>query len=259
MRFFDASLPVGRTNQAAPQSPANAAEAIAVMDRYDVDEAVVYHTVARDSDPELGNAALMEDLATLAPEDRTRLHAAWGFEATATLAESPREFVARAADAGVRAILVNPLIRDIRIDRSPPIGALAEAMAERRMPLLALYRRWDGGQDEIDWYELADFCRAHPALAVVAWQWRSRANRPMFDALSLAPNLRVSLASIWQSQMIECIAEAHGEDRVVFSLGLPRLDPASFQAVVAYADLPERAKAAVAGDTMRALMGGDHA
>ncbi|MCP4620726.1 MAG: hypothetical protein GY844_30335, partial [Bradyrhizobium sp.] len=161
---------------------------------------------------------------------------------------------ARALAGDVKAILLNPLMRGVRIDRSVRGLELAALLAERRMPLLAVYRDLREGENLIDWYELADFCNAQPDLPVIAWEWRVRANRPMFDALATTRNLRVSVSSLWQAQMVERICDSFGADRLVFSLGLPSLDPASFQAVVAYADIDAAAKEAIAAGTVRAII-----
>ena len=249
MDLFDAFLPIGRTNGAWPGSPCSEPEALALMDRYGIAEALVYHTLARDCDPELGNAALAELTSP-------RLHKVWAFDPAAAIPEAPAQFLDRALADRVRAVLVNPLARGIRIDRSARIRELASLLEGRRIPLLAAYRQWDGGGDAVDWYQLADFCTAFPELPVLCWEWRTRSNRPLFDALAQAPNLRVALSSLWQAQMLACVCEAFGPERLVFSLGLPTLDPGSFIGVVSYADIDDDAKAAVAGGNVRAILQG---
>jgi len=247
MKFFDVLLPMGRTNNALPQSPCDQEQALRLMDRYDVAEAFVFSTTARDSDPELGNAVLAE-------VTHPRLHRAWAYDPACVIAERPAGFLQRCLANDVRAVVLNPLMRGLRIDRSPRILALAEVLQPRRIPVLATYRQWDAGHDVIDWYELADFCRMFPRLPVIAWQMRSRANRPMFDALAETENLMVSLSSVWQAQMVEQICETFGADRIAFSMGLPYLDPGSFQAVVTYAEATGAEKEAIASGNARRIM-----
>lgn len=246
LTFFDACLPIGRTNNGVPESPIDEKEALALMDRFGVSEALVYHTVARDSDPELGNSALAEFKSP-------RLHKVWAFDPTYVIPESPKDFLKRALKNNIKAILFNPLMRAMRIDRSLRLLELAKLLEKRRIPLLAVYRQWDAGQDVIDWYQLADFCNMFPRLPVISWEYRSRANRPMFDALAQTKNLYVSLASIWQAQMIECITDAVGP-RLIFSLGLPLLDPASFIGPVTYAPISEKQKTAIASGNIQKIL-----
>jgi hypothetical protein len=246
MDFFDALLPIGRTNGACAESPADERQALELMDRMGVSEALVYHTAARDSDPELGNAAL-SDLKS------NRLHKIWAFDPAYVIPESPKVFLKRALKNNVKAVLINPLMRAVRIDRSLRLLELAKLLEKRRIPLLAVYRQWDAGQDVIDWYQLADFCNMFPKLPVISWEYRSRANRPMFDALAQTKNLYVSLASIWQAQMVETLCDAFGP-RLIFSLGLPLLDPASFIGPVTYAPIPDKQKIAIAGGTIQKIL-----
>ncbi len=247
MQFFDASLPLGRTNKAVAESPRTEAEALALMDRYDVAEALVFHTVGRDSDPELGNRAL----GSLASE---RLHQVWALDPACVRDEPAGAWILRGVRQGMRAVLVNPLMSRIRPSRSPRLAEVAEQLAERQIPMLFAYRSRTSGEDAIDWYDLADFCATFPHVPMIAWEFRTRSNRPLFDALSQTENLIVSTASLWQAQMVEQIARSFGPHRLVFSLGLPLLDPGTFQAVVRYADLPEPDREAIAHGTLRALL-----
>jgi len=218
------------------------------MDRYDVAAGLVMHTVARDADPELGNA----ELQGLRSE---RLHRIWGYDPALAIPETPAEFLARGLAAGVRAVMVNPLMRSIRVDRCTRVLQLAALLERRRIPLLLVYRQWDGRQDAIDWWQVVDLCQRFPALPVICWEWRARSNRPLFDALMAVDNLYVSLSSVWQAQMIEAITvDCGGRGKVVFSLGLPSLDPGSFQAVVRYADLSDEQKHGIAAGTMRRIL-----
>lgn len=247
MEYFDALLPIGRTNRGCPESPCDEAQALATLDRYAVAEAFVFNTVSRDSMPDEGNAGLA---ALRSP----RLHRLWAFEPAVPAPRKPDQFLEDALRAGVKAVMVNPRMREIRIERSVRILELAERLEARRVPLLAVYRAWDGGQDTIDWYGLADFCNRFPLLPVIAWEFRARSNRPLFDALATAPNLKVCLSSLWVAQTVECICETFGHDRLVFSLGLPELDPRMFQAVVNYAGIDPAARADIAAGTLRKLM-----
>lgn len=247
MTFLDPLLTIGRTNGAMRSCPCTEEDLLRLMDRYDVREGMVMHTVSRDCDPELGNRAM-------ASVSSPRLHRTWGFDPSAAIPEEPREFLDRAISNGAKAILVNPCARAIRLNRAPRVRQLADAMQRRRIPLLVVHRQWDARQDLCDWYELADFCQSVPSLPVISWEWRARANRPMLDALAQTTNLAVSLSSIWQAQMVEAICTAFGPKRLVFSLGLPSLDPGSFQAVVRYAGISPEARELIAGGNVTNML-----
>ena len=244
MKYFDALFPLGRTNGAVKESPSTEEEALALMDRFSVEEALVFSTAARDVNPDIGNAALTSVRSS-------RFHRVFAFDTAYTARRSPALFLDNACGNGAKAILVNPGLGEIRVSRSPRLAELAALVSERSMPLIVAHPAG------LDWYDLADLCVRFPDLCVLAWEQRSRSNRPLFDALSLAPNLIAILSSIWQSQMVEAICNHFGADRLVFSLGLPGLHAASFPAVVSYAHISDQDREAIAcGNLQRMLQGG---
>lgn len=244
--YIDAFLPVGRINRAAVQSPQDFSDALKIMDQYHVSEALIYSTLAL-NDPHLNN----EVVCTF---DNPRVHKIWAFDPAYVIKESPEQFLERALKNSAKAIMANPLMRDWRVDRSVRLLELAKLLEKRKIPLLLAHRAWDSGQDVIDWYRMIDFCNQFPTLPVITWEWRSRANRPLFDALSQADNLKLILSSIWQSQMVRQLSEAFGAKRLIFSLGLPFLNPGSFHGLVNYAAISQSDKQAIASGNIRRIL-----
>lgn len=248
MKFFDACLGIGRTSGATDKTPKDEKEALDLMDDYDVAESLVYHFVSRDADPEMGNQAINK----IASE---RMHKVWAIDPAYIINEKPEDFVKRGVQSGVKAFLINPLMRNIKLTRSHRLLGIAEILAERKIPLLVVYRAVDmGGTDAIDWYELADFCNKFETLPVIAKETRTRSNRPLFDGLADAANLKIAVSNIWQNQMIAQIAESFGDDRLIFSMGIPSIDPGSFQMPVLYAELSEQQKNNIAYNNMKNLI-----
>ncbi len=246
--FFDTLLPIGRTNRASIDAPGDASATLAVMKRHNVKEALVCHTLALDNNPETGNLALDRMI-----HDQ-RLHKVFSFDTAAVNPRDAEEFLADALARGARAILVNPAAQEIRISRSIRLGELAALLETRKIPLILAFRGWQHAANIIDWYDLADFCNRFPKLPVIALQWRSRANRPLFDALHMTGNLLLPISTMWQAQMIECVCENFGARRLVFSLGLPELLASSFPLVLHYANLQAEQQQAIAGNNLRSLL-----
>ncbi len=249
LKFFDALFPLGRTNMAFRHTPRNAEEALQIMDRYDVERSMVFHVVSRDSDVQQGNDALTGD-------GGKRLLPVWGYDPAYLIEESAEDFLRRAAGHGVRAVMVNPCMRNIRLEKSIRLGELAAAMEAMRMPLYLAYWSQEAADNMVDWYSLAEFCALYPNLPVIAWEWRARANRPLFDALALADNLHLIISSVWQAQSVDALCDTFGARRLLFSLGLPGLDPGSFQACVSYAAVSDSDKEAIAYTNMVHLLDG---
>jgi len=198
LKFFDALMPMGKTNKAYPSTPGTESEVLAVMERYDIDKAMVFHTVARDADPDDGNLAL------LSCKDE-RLSTMWALETAYIAEESVEDFFRRAVAHGVKALYVNPCMIRLHIEKNPRILALAKLMEVARMPLYLLYWTQDAVDNVIDWYTLADFCNMFPSLPIIAWEWRARGNRALFDGMAAADNLHVILTQLWQAQSLEAM------------------------------------------------------
>lgn len=247
MELFDAYLPLGRTNGAVKTAPRDEAEALALMDRLGVAEAMIGHVLSRDCNPIKGNMAL-------ASINSPRIHKVFGFEMAYIAPQKPDAFLAEALSQGAKAFMVNPGMATVKLNRNPRLGELAGLLEERAIPLIVAHNILNGPDNSLDWYDLADFCGRFPKLPVLAWQNRSRSNRPMLDALALTTNLAVLLSTMWQSQMIEGVVENFGPERVVFSLGLPGLHPEAFPAVLAYSDISPEDREAIAAGTMRRLL-----
>ena len=252
MKFFDVLMPIGRTNRGLGLTAKNYREVFELMDRFDVSEALVYHTVARDSDPILGNITLERLFSAIGEDKRgNKLYKIWAYEcADVTENLQPDVFLRKAIEANVKAIMINPLVRNISLVNNVRINVLANLLEQKNIPLILCYRQWDAGQDVVNWYELADFCNSYPNLPVICRELRSRSNRPLFDALRASNNLIISLSSIWQAQMLELLVSEFGAERIVFSLGLPELDPGMFQAVVRYAKITEEDKNKIANQNV---------
>src|SRR3989339_1958862 len=101
---FDVLMPLGRTNGGFAESPCAEAEALAMMDRFGVGEALVCHTLARGSNPDAGHVALS---GLKSP----RLHRIFAFDPAWVAPRRPETFLTETLAAGAKAVLVNPGMR----------------------------------------------------------------------------------------------------------------------------------------------------
>jgi hypothetical protein len=248
MDYFDSLLPVGRTNGAVFDAPTTIRQLLEYMDRYYITEALVVHTLSKDSGPDIGN---MEILGYR----HGRIKRVWGFDPCCVKVQTAAEFLNLALVNDIKAILVNPTMMGVRVDRTRRIDDLAGLLEERRIPLILSYSKLAGlPSDIINWCEVIDFCNKFPKLPVIAGELRTLSNRPMLEALAKTKNLKVMLSSIWQAQMLDTIVENFGHQKIVFSMGSPYMDPGDFQMVVNYADISPKAKIAVACGNMRSIL-----
>lgn len=238
---------MGRTNYAFPKSPKDVEDIKRLMSNFDLKEAFLYHTVARDSAPEEGN----KEINAI---DLPMVYKCWSFETAFVVTESVKDFHNRALKNNVKILLINPLMRNISLNKSPRILELSKLLQTRRIPLILGYWNTKPEDDVVPWYDIIEYCNNFPDLPIIVWEWRTRSNRPLFDALALTKNLYVPVSILWQAQMVDIITHTFGAERLVFSLGLPGLDPGSFQQTVRYADITEEAKHQIAYKNIRNIL-----
>ncbi len=225
--YFDAFVTIGRTNRALGDCPRSALDVLHLMDNYDISDAMVINTVSLDSDSELGNAAI-DNI------NNDRLHKLWAFDTSIIIKETPSAFLKRALDKNIKGIVVSPTLSGININYSPRLTELALVLQERKIPLFFTCDQF---------YEVAQFCQKFPELPVIVRDWRTRANRPLFDALATTTNLRITIASLWQAQILSEISASFSSKRLVFSLGQPYLDPRACITALRYSEITPEQKA----------------
>jgi predicted TIM-barrel fold metal-dependent hydrolase len=238
MRLFDANSQIGPwpTEALAFQDVQGL---LAEMDRLGIDQALVYHSLAWQSVPSIGNAQLMEAI-----RGHPRLFPCWGVLPTGgEEAGRPDCVCDQLARAGARAVRIWPR------DHVYPIAhwmcsPLLEALAERRYLLLldldqivlptGLFDVDPAGWHHVDW-----LCRTYPDLAVVLTRVGYRAFRVLVPMLRRYPNLYVDLSYFATHQGVEFVAQHIGPDRILFGTGQPLEDPGGAVMRLCYADLDD--------------------
>jgi len=205
------------------------------MDRFYIHEALVSHWTAEEYDAATGNAALARDLAP-------RLTPAW-----AALPDegSIVELEAR-KPAAVR---LTPATPHHNFSTAPwCAGALFDSLQANRV--LTLIARAD-----IEWPALASLLADFPKLPVVLLDVGYRADRHLFPLLRRFPTLYFDTATYLGHRQLEAHVEQFGPDRMLFGSRLPLYTPGSSLAVLAAARISDDARLAIAGGSLRRLLG----
>ena len=253
-RFFDACCTVGRHMKLGPDGLHSAADLLAEMDHHGIAEALVVHSLARETHPIEGNPRALE-VAAASP----RLHPAW--VAVHTIAPDdqppPDELLAEMRRDHVGALFLYP--RQYRLDLSPwCVDPLIEPFAAARVPVFINYNEIGPmgiAMDETDWPAVVALCQRWPTLPVVVSENRMRRDhRTILQALDTCPNLRLEVSGLWLYRAIEFIVRRWGAERLLFGSNWPTYGQHMTVATVAMADIPDDAKRKIAGDNLRELM-----
>ncbi|HEX4812995.1 MAG TPA: amidohydrolase family protein [Nonomuraea sp.] len=258
MRYLDCNTFVGRPSGTMPYitRAVSAAQLVRELDRVGVDEAAVYHVLARENDPATGNALLLRELATLPEPARRRLHPVGVVlpPHTGELPE-PEALVKQLLASGTRMARIFPssAMSGHRFSLAPwCAGELLDALERVRMPLavdFSLFRR-----GEPPWREIYDLAESHPELPVILIDIQGRNNRTLYPLLKRFGNLLVQSGGFNVHRGLEDLCERFGAHRVVFGSGYPAQTIGGARLQLDRTDLPQADRELIAGGTLAALL-----
>lgn len=252
--LFDCNIWIGRGVGGGPaggRAP-TAQSLLAEMDRLEVQEAAVYHIVARQHAPATGNQRVLSELA-----GHGRLHPVWVVLPSHTgEVPPPDELIAELAANDVGIVRMFPAFEagSHRFAlRDWVVGDLLGALEDAAIPLLldfGLFRR-----REPPWDDIAEVCTNHPRLAVILVDVQGRNNRTLYPLLERFPGLLVQTAGFNVHRGIEDFTSRFGARRLVFGSGFPigSMGAARFQ--LERADISVEDKGLIGSGNIRALMG----
>lgn len=224
---------------------------LAEMDRLGVERASVYHILAREYDPETGNARLSGELA-----GESRLDPVWVVMPDHTGEAPPAHaLVTSMIGSGVRLARMFPAEAPDSHRYSVAewcAGELLGALEERRIPLLldfGLFRR-----AAPPWPELHGLLERHPSLPVVLMDIQGRNNRSLYALMTLYSNLYIQTGGFDVHEGIEDVCDRFGPQRLIFGSGYPRryLGAALYQ--LARSGLSESDRQLIAADNLESLL-----
>ena len=251
---FDAHCYLGRFKGYEPVFFHTKAELLAEMDHFGIAEALVCDTLSRELDPRAGNPRVLEVCA-----GEPRLHPSWSLAPPRQSLPWPlEELPRRMAAAGVRAVWLFPGHLHFALAEWN-LRPILEVLEQHRVPLLVDPSPTVAGatRDLTPWDAVVALCRDHPQLPIIATEYRLYwPNRQWWTALEAAPNLHLELSPFWSYGGIEFVCREFGPERLVFGTRLPVREAGGTVAQLQYAEVPDEAKRAIAGDNLRRLLAG---
>ncbi|MFA6472369.1 MAG: amidohydrolase family protein [Candidatus Latescibacterota bacterium] len=246
LSYFDCNCSIGRAPYPYLHDISDVTGLKREMAAAGIEEALVYHTLARDCAPPLGNSLLDEAIRGV-----QGLYPVW-----VVLPHHTREMPAPACllkdleSSGVKAVRMYPT-KDFHSFSMAEwnSGELLAALEERRVPLML--------DIEIVWWEsIVTIMQNHPRLPLIATNVSYRHNRftyPLFDRF---PNLYVETSRYFGAGIYEDVVRRFGSRPILFGTNMPRFTGTAAISMLTYADIPRKDKEAIAGENLRNLLKG---
>lgn len=244
MRFFDTNCMLGPN--LGPKLPVEKAEKlVALMDDYEIERAVVYHSTARFYHPREGNERLLREIEP----HRERLLPCLVLLPTATEEiGSIGEVECLLNRSGAVAVRLFPTEHNFSLDEWC-VGDLFSLLEERMLPLIL-----EHGQQGIG--EIRGICNRHPNLPVILSMTGYRTLRTLYALFRDCPNFRIEISTFLVFQGIEEIVRLFGPEKLLFGTRMPNQPPGAAIMRLLYAGVDQVAKEAIAFENARKIFPG---
>ncbi len=244
--FFDCSCSFGMRGIVNPGSFHTVEELVGKMEYYGVKKALVYHSMAREYSPAIGNRMLMESI-----RDYPQLCPVWVVmpHHTGEFPE-PLELKRQLREHGIKAVRVFPAVSDQNYSIAGwNCGDLFDMLQSCGLPVFI-------GLDQLDWNQLHALCSEHPGLKVVLTDVHYRIDRNLYALLEKFDRLCIETYGYKVHNGIEEITGKFGAHRLIFGSGMPVSSGASAVSMINYARIGEAEKRQIAFENLENLLGG---
>jgi len=244
LRYFDCNCSIGRVPYPYIYDIPDVEGLKREMATAGIEEALVFHTVARDADPPLGNGLLHEAL-----EGTEGLYPCWVVLPHHTgEMPPPSQLLDEMRKRNVRAVRMYPTRNWHSFSMAGwNVGELLAALDEARVPLLL-------DIEIVTWDTVQTILEKHPRLPIIATNVSYRHNRFTYPLFERYDNIYVETSRCFGFCIFEEVARRFGSGHILFGTSMPQYTGTSAVSHLAYADIPREDKEAIAGGTLRKLL-----
>jgi hypothetical protein len=244
LNFFDCNCSIGRLAVPQPGSVFTPHDLIKEMDYVGIDQALVYHSWAREYSPAEGNARLMQEISgceRLTPGWVVMPHHTGEFPA-------PAQLLSMMISQGVKAVRIFPSSTWHNWSLSEwSAKPLFSELAALHVPLFVSFR-------EISWDEIYTLGKTYPDLPLVVTEVRYEESRKFYPLLAELQNLHIDLSWTIVHLGLEDAVARFGPTRFLFGSRMPIFSAGPALCYLQYAGLTDEAKAMIAGNNLRRLL-----
>ena len=251
LKFFDCEVGVGRTAFSYP-SLTSAQEALAMMDHYAIEKALVYDREAHESGVFDRFDFIMEFC-----HHNPRLLPTIPILPPATGEQPPPKDLAGIILArGIKAVRACPHNHRFMFDAFS-MGRLLAELEDHRIPVFHTSMAvedhpWNHAPD---WRNIREVALAFPRLPIIVAYTGMLQGRRLLPLLEGCPNVLADLTCA-SFQFVEFVAERFGSGRLVLASHFPCMDPGQYTTSINYCGLDEKARDDIAFGNLQRLVEG---
>lgn len=244
LEFFDCDCSFGKRSVINHGSFYKLEELLERMKLYGIGKALVYHSMAREYDPMVGNGILLQELGEGLP-----LYPVWVVMHHHTEEfPKPDELILQMKKYNIRAVRMFPGNSDhVYSIAGWNCGELFSMLEANRIPLLI-------GMDQLTWNDLHTLCSEFPRLVVILSGVGYGSDRNLYALLKKFENLHIETIGYKTHNGIEEICRVFGAHRLIFGSGMPLFSGGSAVSMINYARISEAEKRMIAAENLERLL-----
>ena len=209
-----------------------------------LEDALVYHIVARDGHPPVGNSMLMEAI-----KNNSELHPVWVLLPHHTgEMPHPDKLLPEMRKNNIKAVRVYPSANYHNFSISEWCsGKLLSALEEEHIPIIL-------DMETVRWEDVNTILENHQQLPLIAATCTYRNNRYIYPLLEKYKNLFIELSRFMGAGTIEDMVERFGSHHLLFGTNMPQYTGTAAVSILTYSDIDQKAKQAIAGGNLGNLL-----
>ena len=245
LNFYDCNCSIGMRGILNPGSFYKVEELERKMKYYGIGKALVYHSMAKEYSPSVGNRLLMEEI-----KDHPVLSPVWVVMPHHTQEFfTPDELIRKMRESGIKAVRMFPGQWEQNYSLAKwNCEELFTVLQEYHIPVMI-------GLDSIGWNELYELLSSYPKLNLIITESDYRMDRNLYPLLEKFDKLFIEIMGYKVHSGIEQICKRFGAHRLIFGSGMPVFSGASIS-MVTYARISDDEKKLIAGGNLEKLLGG---
>lgn len=244
MDFSDVNISVGRQSAGGYKPAVTADDVLAVLDKADITDALVWHIAQMDCSPQEGNR-LASDIAAASG----RLYGCWTILPPQTGEVIQADFFAEMKKHKIIALRAFPQQHNFLLNRTV-FGSFMDEIAERGIPLILSLEMG------MTWQMIYSILQEYPALTCIICDfgcWSQ--DRHTWPLLENYPNVYIETSSLSvEAGGIDAMVGKYGAGRLLFGSGFPKRYIEAAVLDVLHADISDSDKTKIASGNLRELI-----